>query len=259
MNENVTFPANLRFEFVPIRPGEFEMGRSPGDGCYEGEEPQHHVRITQGFEMGKYLVTQAMWEVVMSTNPSHFEGADRPVEMVSWNDIEEFLQRMNAKNDGYRYRLPTEAEWEYAARAGSTSARYGELNAVAWYDDNSGKETHPVGHKQPNAWGLYDMLGNLWEWVQDWFDENYYEHSPDTDPPGPSLRGARVVRGGSWGSNAESVRTSVRLNVWPGLRDDNIGFRCVRESRADKRERTPALGTLLVSPYVPDAIRPVRL
>ena len=153
----------LKWEFVRIPAGEFEMGCSSGDSdCLSLEKPQHHVRISKGFEMGKYLVTQAMWKSVMGTNPSRFKGADRPVERVSWNDVQEFLQRLNTQNDGYHYRLPTEAEWEYAARAGSTSSRYGELNAVAWYSGNSGKETHPVGQKQPNAWGLYDMLGNVW-------------------------------------------------------------------------------------------------
>ncbi len=223
------YSTKLRFEFARISAGEFDMGCSPGDCDYEGETPQHHVRISKGFEMGKYLVTQAMWESAMGSNPSGFKGADRPAETISWNDVQEFLQRMSAKNDGYRYRLPTEAEWEYAARAGSTSARYGELNAVAWYDGNSVNETHPVGQKQANAWGLYDMLGNLWEWTQDRYDKNYYQRSLGTDPQGPSSGMARVVRGGSWGSYAGSVRASVRLNVGPGLRDDNIGFRCVRE------------------------------
>ena len=111
------YPADLRFEFARISPGEVEMGCSPGDShCSSDEKPQHHVRISKGFEIGKYLVTQAMWEGVMGTNPSYFKGADRPVEKVSWNDVQEFLQRLNARNDGHRYRLPTEAEWEYAAR-----------------------------------------------------------------------------------------------------------------------------------------------
>lgn len=166
----------------------------------------------------------------MGSNPSHFKGADRPVENVSWNDVQEFLQRLNARNDGYRYRLPTEAEWEYAARAGSKSARYGELNAVAWYDDNSGKETHPEGQKQPNAWGLYDMLGNVWEWVQDWYSGSYYQQSPGTDPQGPSSGSSRVLRGGSWDYIDWLVRASSRLYVEPGNRYNNFGFRCVREA-----------------------------
>jgi formylglycine-generating enzyme required for sulfatase activity len=224
------YPANLKFEFVQIRPGEFDMGCSPGEGaCSSDEKPQHHVRISKGFEMGKYLVTQAMWESVMGSNPSYFKGADRPVEQVSWNDAQEFLQRLNAKNDGYRYRLPTEAEWEYAARAGSTAARYGELDAVAWYSGNSGSQTHLVGQKQANAWGLYDMLGNVYEWVQDWYGENYYGQSPGTNPQGPSSGERRVLRGGSWNVLARYVRASCRGNLVPGSRVVNFGVRCVRE------------------------------
>src|SRR5437667_5221339 len=114
--------------------------------------------------MGKYEVTQAQWESVMERNPSRFRGADRPVEQVSWNDVQQFLQKLNARGDGYRYRLPAEAEWEYAARAGTSGPYAGNLDAMAWYEQNSGKQTHPVGQKQPNAWGLYDMHGNVWEW-----------------------------------------------------------------------------------------------
>jgi formylglycine-generating enzyme required for sulfatase activity len=207
------------------------MGCSPGDNeCRSDEKPQHHVRISRGFEIGKYPVTQAIWESVMGNNPSHFKGADEPVEMVSFDDVQEFLQRMNAKNDGYRYRLPTEAEWEYAARAGSTSARYGELNAVAWYDGNSGGETHPAGQKQPNSWGLYDMLGNVYQWVQDWYSEDYYGQSPGIDPQGPSSGSERVLRGGSWKRVAGAVRASARLERKPGLLYNYMGFRCVREA-----------------------------
>jgi formylglycine-generating enzyme required for sulfatase activity/tetratricopeptide (TPR) repeat protein len=220
-----------KWEFVKIPPGEFDMGCSPSDTqCYEDEKPQHHVRISKGFEIGKYLVTQAMWESVMGSNPSTFKGADRPVERVSWNDVQEFLWRMNAKNDGYRYRLSTEAEWEYAARAGRMSARYGELDTIAWYDGNSGNDTHPVGQKQANAWGLYDMLGNVFEWVQDWYDENYYQQSLGTDPQGPSSGENHIVRGGSSGFNARDVRASVRFSGAPDNRILYIGFRCVREA-----------------------------
>jgi formylglycine-generating enzyme required for sulfatase activity len=149
---------------------------------------------------------------------------------VSWNDVQEFLQRMNAKNDGYRYRLPTEAEWEYAARAGSTSARYGELDAMAWYTANSGSQTHPVGQKQANAWGLYDMLGNVWEWVQDWYGGSYYQQSPGTDPQGPSTGSSHVLRGGSWTGSARVVRASGRYDVGPGGRSNDVGVRCAREA-----------------------------
>ncbi len=154
-------------EFVQIQPGEFAMGCSPGDdGCAAGESPAHRVRITRGFQMGRQEVTQTQWESVMGSNPSYFREAARPVESVSWDDVQEFLRRLNARNDGFRYRLPTEAEWEYAARAGTTDKYAGarSLADVAWDYSTSGGETHPAGQKQPNAWGLYDMLGNVYEW-----------------------------------------------------------------------------------------------
>jgi formylglycine-generating enzyme required for sulfatase activity len=227
---NALFPANLRFEFVRIPPGEFEMGCSPGDReCFEAEKPQHNVHVSKGFEMGKYLVTQAMWESVMGNNPSHFKGEQRPVERVSWDDVQEFLRRLNAKKDGYRYRLPTEAEWEYAARAGSRALRYGNLDAIAWHGENSGQCTHPVGQKEANAWGLYDMLGNVWQWVQDWYGKNYYAESPPINPQGPSSGEMRVMRGGSWYHRAVYARVSYRSCFLPDSRDDSYGFRCVRE------------------------------
>ena len=170
-------PAAVRMEFVTIEPGEFMMGCSAGDSqCGNDEKPAHRVRITKGFEMGKYEVTQAQWESVMGANPSNFKGADRPVENVSWNGIQEFLKKLNAKQDGYRYRLPTEAEWEYAARGGSTGTYAGSLDQMAWYGNNSGRvvldadalwradkdnypirlsengnQTHPVGQKRANS------------------------------------------------------------------------------------------------------------
>jgi formylglycine-generating enzyme required for sulfatase activity len=221
---------NLRWRFVAIPAGEFDMGCSPGDGdCDNDEKPRHRVRISKGFEIGKYEVTQAMWESVMGSNPSDFKGPDLPVEQVSWDDVQQFLRGLNARNDGYRYRLPTEAEWEYAARAGSTSASYGNVDAIAWCDDNSVNRTHPGGQKQPNAWGLYDMEGNVWEWVQDWYDENYYRQSSSVNPQGSSSGQYRVVRGGSWKVKARSVRSSNRNWDVPGARNDYTGFRCVRE------------------------------
>ena len=225
-------PGSLRIEFVQIQPGEFAMGCSPGDSeCWERESPAHRVRITRGFQMGKYEVTQEQWQAVMGSNPSDVKGATLPVEQVSWDDIQGFLQRLNARNDGYRYRLPTEAEWEYAARAGTTD-KYAGANAledVAWYGSNSGKTTHPVGQKRPNAWGLYDMLGNAWEWCQDWYGASYYASGPAENPAGPSSGSDRVFRGGAWFLLAWNERVSYRGGSASGYRDYGSGFRCVRE------------------------------
>ena len=216
--------------FVPLSEGEFVMGCAQGDGeCDDVERPAHRVRITKGFEIGKYEVTQAQWEAVMGSNPSFFKGADRPVEQVSWEDVQQFLSRLNARGDGYRYRLPTEAEWEYAARAGTTGKYYGELDEIAWYGGNSDWHTHPVGQKKPNAWGLYDMLGNVWEWCSDWYDWNYYRSSPEADPREPESRRYRSLRGGSWYVHPRDLRVSYRGRFPPSTRFNSLGFRCVRE------------------------------
>jgi formylglycine-generating enzyme required for sulfatase activity len=244
-------------EFVRIQPGEFMMGCSTGDNqCRDDENPPHRVRITMAFEIGKYEVTQAQWESVMGTNPSYFKGVDHPVECVSWTDVQAFFQRLNARGDGHRYRLPTEAEWEYAARAGSTGPYFGSLDAIAWYGNNSGRtpidasalrrsdpskygqrvlenggQTHPVGQMQPNAWGLYDTLGNVGELVQDWYGDKYYAMSPESDPSGPFSGQTRGVRGGVWDGGASVLRVSVRyMNVDPDRKGITIGFRCVSEA-----------------------------
>jgi formylglycine-generating enzyme required for sulfatase activity len=169
----------------------------------------------------------------MGTNPSYFRSADLPVEQVSWYDCQTFLQRMNARNDGYRYRLPTEAEWEYAARAGSTDKYAGGiLDEIAWTAYNSGLKTHPVGGKRPNAWGLYDMLGNVFERVQDWYSAGYYSISPMADPPGPSSGVSKVHRGASWSGYALHLRVSYKDEYSPDGKFYNVGFRCVRETTA---------------------------
>ena len=176
----------ILMEFVKIAPGEFMMGCSPGDAqCNSDENPRHRVQITKGFEIGKYEVTQAQWVALMQSNPSSGKGDTRPVETVNKIEAQEFAAKLNAVNDGYRYRLPTEAEWEYAARAGADSPNSGPLGDVAWHAANSEDETHPVGQKKPNTWGLYDMQGNVREWVSDFYSAAYYSISPSVDPTGP--------------------------------------------------------------------------
>ena len=186
----------IAMEFVKIAPGEFTMGCSQGDEqCNADEKPAHQVQITKAFEIGKYEVTQAQWMAVMSANPSTIKGDDRPVETIAKTEAQDFLGRLNASNDGYRYRLPTEAEWEYAARAGTTGPYAGTLDEIAWYAGNSDDETHPVGLKKPNAWGVHDMEGNVREWVADLYSRTYYSNSPAADPTGP-LVGQGGGRGG---------------------------------------------------------------
>jgi formylglycine-generating enzyme required for sulfatase activity len=216
-------------EFVRIPAGEFRMGSNDGD---TDERPVHTVRISRPFDLGKYEVTQAQWEAVMRINPSHFTGdPNRPVENVSWEDVQAFIRKLNAKEGDTPYRLPTEAEWEYAARAGTTTAfSFGndaiQLGDYAWYYENSESRTHPVGQKKPNAWGLYDIHGNVWEWVQDWYGT--YPAETITDPQGPSSGSGRVFRGGCWSHDAGYCRSAIRRGAAPGYRDVGIGFRLLR-------------------------------
>jgi formylglycine-generating enzyme required for sulfatase activity len=242
----------IGMEFVKIAPGEFVMGCSMGDNnCSADESPAHRVQITKAFEIGKYEVTQSQWMGVMGSNPSTIKGDDHPVETVSKDDAHDFLARLNARNDGYRYRLPTEAEWEYAARAGTAGSQTASLDEVAWYGANSEDETHPVGTKKPNAWGLYDMLGNVREWVEDVFGRDFYSNSPLADPiaspgarggpqgfgggRGPAGKGGLIrqlpiMRGGAWDNQASFLRVSARYHYYgPTLRVSDIGFRAVRE------------------------------
>ena len=218
-------PAFDTMEFVWVPPGEFRMGSRDSEADTD-ERPR--ARITRGFWLGKYEVTQAEWEAVMGHNPSWFSNCRRcPVERVSWEDVQEFLRRVNEEADEKRYRLPTEAEWEYAARAGTTGDRYSsELEAIAWYDENSSDRTRRVGLKRPNAWGLYDMLGNVWEWVQDWYGD--YPEGMVTDPQGPESGEFRVCRGGAWAWGARAARSPHRFAWMPGERLPDFGFRLVR-------------------------------
>ena len=215
-------------EFVWIPAGEFLMGSPSYEEGRESNERQHEVRISQGFWMGKYEVTQGEWEAVMGSNPSFFDecGSRCPVETVSWNDVQEFIGRLNERETGPGYRLPTEAEWEYAARSGTTGARHGELDDVAWYSGNSGGSTHQVGQKRGNAWGLHDMLGNVWEWAGDSYDE--YPSGLVTDRQGSLSGSGRVVRGGGWPYYAGGVRSANRSYYSPGRCHNYIGFRLVR-------------------------------
>jgi len=219
-------------ETVWIAPATFMMGSPANEPDRAGDEPRHQVTITGGFWLGKYEVTQAQWEQVMGTNPSAFRAADQPVDSVSWNDCQEFIRRLNTLPVGGRYRLPTEAEWEYACRAG-TSSRFNlggadtALDRAGWYSGNSGDTTHPAGWKQPNALGLYDMHGNVWEWCQDWYAAYPWEA---TDPAGPSSGAYRVLRGGSWRDNAGNCRSASRNYDDPAYKKHNFGFRVVCDS-----------------------------
>jgi formylglycine-generating enzyme required for sulfatase activity len=226
-----TYTNSIGMEFVLIPAGSFVMGADKNfDDAGDNETPQHRVSISKPFYLGKFEVTQAQWTAVMGNNPSNFKGRSNPVEMVSWNDVQAFISLLNKREGHSRYRLPTEAEWEYSARAGTTGAySFGDdadsLGGYAWYDDNSGNKTHPVGQKAPNPWGLYDMHGNVWEWVQDWYGDRYYSSSPGSDPKGPSSGSNRVKRGGCWGHYARSCRSAYRDDSAPDVRYINLGFR----------------------------------
>jgi formylglycine-generating enzyme required for sulfatase activity len=209
----------------------------PGGTFQMGEVSENHkVTLSQSFQMGVYEVTQAQYEQVMGNNPSHFKGGNNPVEQVSWDDAVEFCQKLSAlpeeKAAGRVYRLPTEAEWEYACRAGTTTAySFGDdetqLSDYAWYDENSGDTPHAVGGKKANAWGLYDIHGNVWEWCSDWYDGDYYKSSPVSDPQGPSEGSSRVPRGGSWPYSARFCRSAYRDFNSPDYRNLDLGFRLV--------------------------------
>jgi formylglycine-generating enzyme required for sulfatase activity len=218
----------MNIEMVYVQGGTFTMGCTgeQGNDCYPGEGPVHQVTLSN-FYMGKYEVTQAQWKAVMGSNPSNFKGDNLPVEKVSWNDVQEFIRKLNAQT-GKHYRLPTEAEWEYAARGGNKSRKYkysgsNALESVAWYGDNSGSTTHPVGTKSANELGIYDMSGNVWEWCSDW--SGAYPASAQNNPVGALSGSDRVYRGGSWYIIAGSCRVAIRFDYSPGNSGSDLGFR----------------------------------
>ena len=229
----------LSMEMLWCKPGTFTMGSPKSEKHRDDDETQHAVTLTEGFWLGKHEVTQAQWKSIMGTNPSWFKGADLPVETVAWHDATSFCEKLTQRERkagrlpaGMSYQLPTEAQWEYACRAGtSTRFYYGDdpgytqLGKYAWYRDNS-LRTHPVGLKLPNAWGLHDMYGNVWEWCMDWYSSSYPGGSVN-DPKGATRARGRVFRGGSWSYNAVSCRSAYRSRSNPTIRINSIGFRVV--------------------------------
>lgn len=225
--------ATLEAHMVRIEGGSFDMGSD----AYDDEKPIHRVKL-DAFALCRYPVTQGLWREVMGADPEelYFTGADRPVENVSWDDCQAFLKHLNGRVGlaaAQGYRLPTEAEWEYAARGGRYGQDFGysgsaDLDEVGWYNENSYGETQLVGLRAPNALGLCDMSGNVWEWCQDWYDGEYYAQSPADNPQGPADGAFRVNRGGSWDSDPVYARVSNRNGWNPGYRNRSLGFRLAR-------------------------------
>ena len=228
----ITIPVKngISIEMVKVEAGSFNMGATPEmQAPYEVEKPVHRVTLTNNYYIGKYEVTQALWQAVMGSNPSGFKGDNLPVEVVSWNDCQDFISKLNAMT-GKRFRLPSEAEWEYAARGGNKSRGYqysgsNTIGDVAWYDGNSGSMTHAVGTKQPNELGAFDMTGNVWEWCQDWHGR--YSSSPQTNPTGAVSGSCRVYRSGSLCYPAGYCRCSCRFDGTPDFRNGDLGLRLV--------------------------------
>jgi formylglycine-generating enzyme required for sulfatase activity len=224
-------------EFVWVEGGTYQMGCGPLAGdCYPNESPEHEVTVS-GFWIGKYAVTQGQWQKVMGSNPSAFKKGDNyPVETVTWDDAKEFIRTLSGKS-GYAFRLPTEAEWEYAARSGGKAEKYAggsDIDAVAWYVSNSGRSTHPVGTKAPNGLGIYDMSGNVWQWCEDVYDDHAYSKHQRNNPVSNSGSTLRVLRGGSWFRDASWVRCAFRGHWEPAFKGNGhmggsgLGLRLVR-------------------------------
>ena len=219
---------DAKMDFVLIPAGTFMMG---AEDSKADEKPVTKVTITQPFYFGKYEVTQEQWQAVMGSNPSYYKGTNLPVEQVSWNAAQGFLTNLNDRVKGYRFRLPSEAEWEYACRAGTTTQySFGDGDAAlpeyGWFTGNGERKTHPVGEKKPNPWGLYDIHGNVWEWCQDWYAP--YPGGEVTDPTGPATGTTIVMRGGSWSHGSRDLWSSFRFGKFN--RDfpfRSVGFRVV--------------------------------
>jgi formylglycine-generating enzyme required for sulfatase activity len=218
---------------VFVHGGKFRMGcpSLDGAGCLGDERPRHEVKVNH-FLIGRYPVTQQQWKAVMGENPSNFPGDSLPVEQVSWEDVQEFIARLN-KMTGKKYRLPTEAEWEYAAHGGikASDEPFGGhqfLADIAWYEYNSRGRTLPVGTRGANELGLHDMIGNVWEWVNDWYSRDYYRDSPFGNPRGPRRGSERVYRGCAFNSGEPVCRISIRNYAKPNYRTVNLGFRLAR-------------------------------
>jgi formylglycine-generating enzyme required for sulfatase activity len=244
---------SLGMELILLPAGEFIMGGDwDAEQADENELPKHAVVFEAQFYMGKYTVTQSQWQAIMGDDPSEFKGADHPVETISHEDANAFIKRLNEKENTHTYRLPTEAEWEYAARAGFQSTYcfgtdLGRLKEFAWFQTNSGGATHPVGKLSPNDWGLHDMHGNVHEWCADWYRRDYYAASPTKHPVGPPQGVARVLRGGDWSSEAWYCRCAIRSLSSPQRRSPRVGFRVVKDltEHASSRSSKGIIGKLL--------------
>jgi formylglycine-generating enzyme required for sulfatase activity len=229
---------SIGMDFVKIPAGNFIMGEATRAECTTcnarpDETPRHAVTISHSFYISTHEVTQKQYMDIMKDNPSRFKGDNHPVDSVSWTAAKLFIQGLNELEKTQSYRLPTEAEWEYAARAGTREAfHFGDRNRdlldYAWYVINSGSRTHPVGLKKPNPWGLYDMYGNVFEWCEDWYAKGYYALSPNKDPEGPANGANKVKRGGSKDRSARSCRSSARDSADPTTQSDNTGFRIIK-------------------------------
>lgn len=222
--KTITLPGGAEMEMIYCAPGSFMMGSPEDDEDRFDDETQHKVTLTKGFWLGKYPVTQSQWKSVMRGNPSQFKGDDNPVDSVSWDDCKKFIEKINSRS-GLTARFPTEAEWEYACRTrgGEAYSGTGDRDEMGWDVANSDVKTHPVGEKEPNDWGFYDMHGNVSEWCADRYGS--YPTKAVTDPEGPSSGDSRVLRGGSWADWVELCRSASRDSRSPGYCDSCCGFR----------------------------------